>query len=139
MKRCKETNLVLNWEKCHFMVKEGIVLGHRVFDNGIKVDKAKVETIEKFPPPTSVKGIRSFRGHAGFYRRLIKDFSTIEKPLSSPLMHGVPFFFDEKCMTAFTRLKDKVTSTPIMIASDWELPFELMCDASDYAVGVVLG
>ena len=118
LKRCKETNLVLNWEKCHFMVKEGILLGHRVSDNGIEVDKVKIETTEKLPSPTLVKGIRSFLGHAGFCRRFIKDFSTIAKPLSSLLMHGVPFFFDEKCMTTFTTLKDKLTSKPIVIAPD---------------------
>ena len=73
--RCEETNLVLNWEKCHFMVQEGIVLGHRISVRGIKVDKAKIEAIEKLPPPSSVKAIRSFLGHAGFYRWFIKDFS----------------------------------------------------------------
>ena len=118
---------------------EVIVLGHRIFGNGIEVDKAKIETIEKLPPSTSVKGIRSFLVHLGFYRRFIKDFSTISKPLSSLLMHGVPFFFDEKCMTAFTMLKDKLTSTPCVIALDWELSFELMCDASDYVMEAVLG
>ncbi|KAL5568863.1 hypothetical protein UlMin_025438 [Ulmus minor] len=81
LKRCEETNLVLNWEKCHFMVKEGIVLGHKVSRDGLEVDKAKVETIEKLPHPVSVKGIRSFLGHAGFYRRFIKDFSKVAKPL----------------------------------------------------------
>ncbi|KAL5789532.1 hypothetical protein ACOSQ2_004420 [Xanthoceras sorbifolium] len=65
LKRCEETNLVLNWEKCHFMVKEGIVLGHRISSTGIEVDRAKIEVIEKLPPPTSVRGIRSFLGHAG--------------------------------------------------------------------------
>ena len=139
LKRCKETNLVLNWGKCHFMVKEGIVLGHRVSKNGIEVDKEKIETIEKFPSPTTMKGIRSFLGYAGFYRRFIKDFSTIAKPLSNLLKHGVPFFFDENCMIAFTTLKYKLTSTLIVIAPDWELPFELMCDTSDYVVVVVLG
>ena len=72
--RCEETNLVLNWEKCHFMVKEGIVLGHRISERGIEVDRAKVETIEKLPPPSLMKGIRSFISHAGFYRRFIKGF-----------------------------------------------------------------
>ena len=121
------------------MVKEGIFLGHKVSNNGIEVDKGEIETIKKLTPPTSVKGIRSFLGHVSFYRRFIKDFSTIAKPLSSLLMHGVPFCFDENCMTAFTTLKDKLTSTPIVIAPNWELPFELICSASDYAVGVVLG
>ena len=66
--RCEETNLVLNWEKCHFMVKEDIILGNRISERGIKVDKAKIETIEKLLPPSSVKGIRGFLGHVGFYR-----------------------------------------------------------------------
>jgi hypothetical protein len=70
--RCVQTNLVLNWEKCHFMVEEGVVLGHKISSRGIEVEKAKVEVIEKLPPPVNVKGIRSFLGHAGFYRRFIK-------------------------------------------------------------------
>ena len=73
--RCEETNLVLNWEKCHFMVQEGIVLGHRISVRGIEVDRAKIEAIEKLPQPSFVKGIRSFLGYAGFYRCFIKDFS----------------------------------------------------------------
>ena len=81
--RCEETNLMLNWEKCHCMVNEGIVLGHRNSTKGVEVDKAKIETIEKLPPSSSVKGIRSFLGYARFYRRFIKDFSKIAKPLSN--------------------------------------------------------
>lgn len=83
-KRCVETNLVLNWEKCHFMV-QGIILGHKVSVAGLEIDKAKIEIIEKLPPPTSVKGIRNFLEHAGFYRRFIKDFSKISKPVCSLL------------------------------------------------------
>ena len=79
------------------MVREGIVLGHIILPKGIQVDRAKIEVIEKLPPPTSVKGIQSFLGHADFYRRFIKDFSKIEKPLSNLLMLGVPFIFDEDC------------------------------------------
>ena len=99
--RCEETNLVLNWEKCHFMVQDYIVLGHQISARGIEVDKAKIEAIEKLTPQSSVKGIRSFLGHAGFYRRFIKDLSQIEKPLSSLLVQGTPFDFDEECVQLF--------------------------------------
>ena len=121
------------------MVQEGIVLGHRISARGIEVDQAKIEAIVKLPPPSSVKGIRSFLGHAGFYRRFIKDFSQIAKPLSNLLVQGIPFEFDSQCLKAFTVLKDKLISAPIVVAPDWSFPFELMCDASDYAIGAVLG
>ena len=130
---------MLNWEKCHFMVREGIVLRHRISGRGIEVDQAKIEIIEKLPPPILVKGVRSFLVHAGFYRRFIRDFSKVSKPLSNLLMQGVPFEFNEPCMNAFELLKKKLTSTPILVAPDWNLPFELMCDASDFAVRAVLG
>ena len=99
----------------------------------------KIEAIEKLPPPSSVKGIRSFLGHAGFYRRFIKDFSEIAKPLSNLLVQGIPFEFDPQCLQAFTVLKDKLISAPIVVAPVWSFSFELMCDASDYAIGAVLG
>nr|GFA68753.1 reverse transcriptase domain-containing protein [Tanacetum cinerariifolium] len=98
LKRCEDTKLALNWEKTHFMVKEGIVLGHKISKKGIEVDKAKIEVISKLPHPITVKGIRTFR-----------------------------------------TLKEKLTEAPILIAPNWDQPFELMCDASDYAVGDVLG
>ncbi|KAL4283068.1 hypothetical protein GQ457_16G022120 [Hibiscus cannabinus] len=139
LERCKETNLVLNWEKCHFMVDEGIVLGHKISSKGMEVNKAKIEVISKLPPPTKVKGIRSFLGHAGFYRRFIGDFSKITKPLCSLLEQGRPFEFNEDCTKAFNLLKQKLVTAPIVEPPDWKLPFELMCDASDYAVGAVLG
>ncbi|GKE06159.1 reverse transcriptase domain-containing protein [Tanacetum coccineum] len=99
LQRCEDTNLCLNWEKSQFIVKEGIVLGHKISKNGIEVDKAKVDVISKLPHPTTVKGVRSFLGHA-----------------------------------AFETLKKKLTEAPILIAPDWDLPFELMCDASDFVI-----
>ncbi|RVW80506.1 Retrovirus-related Pol polyprotein from transposon opus [Vitis vinifera] len=81
LNRCIEKDLVLNWDKCHFMVLQGIVPGHIISKQGIEVDKAKVELIVKLPSPTTVKGVRQFLGHAGFYRRFIKDFSKLARPL----------------------------------------------------------
>ncbi|GKA59865.1 reverse transcriptase domain-containing protein [Tanacetum coccineum] len=126
-------------EKNHFMVKEGIVLGHKISKKGIEVDKAKIDVIAKLPHPTTVKGIRSFLGHAGFYRRFIKDFSKISRPMTHLLEKNTPFIFFEECIQAFQTLKKKLTEAPILIAPDWDQPFELMCDASDYAIGAVLG
>ncbi|CAM8983325.1 unnamed protein product [Rhodiola kirilowii] len=137
--RCIETGLVLNWEKCHFMVQEGIVLGHLISSRGVEVDKAKVQVIEQLPPPKDQKGVRSFLGHAGFYRRFIKDFSKIAKPLTHLLCNDVKFDFDEGCLEAFEKLKKALVSAPIVQPPKWDLPFELMCDASDFAIGAVLG
>ncbi|KAI5672061.1 hypothetical protein M9H77_12425 [Catharanthus roseus] len=116
LKRCEETHLVLNWEKCRFMVQEGVVLGHKISENAIEVDRAKTETIERLPLPSSVKAIKSFLGH--------KDMS---------------FNFDDNCLAAFNLLKQKLTRSPILVSPYWPFPFELMCDASDYAIGAVLG
>jgi hypothetical protein len=92
------------------MVREGIVLGHRVLERGIELDKAKIDVIEQFPPPTTVKGIRSFLGHAGFYRRFIKDFSQIARPLTSLLAKDIPFNFDDECLNSFHILKKALAS-----------------------------
>ncbi|XP_061357764.1 uncharacterized protein LOC133302056 [Gastrolobium bilobum] len=139
LQRCLSSNLVLNWEKCHFMVKEGIVLGHKIFREGLEVDQAKVEAIAKMPPPVSVKTLRSFLGHAGFYRRFVKDFSKIARPLCHLLEKDIKFEFNSDCVKAFESLKNKLITTPVIQPTDWNLPFELMCDASDHAIGVVLG
>nr|GFB02083.1 reverse transcriptase domain-containing protein [Tanacetum cinerariifolium] len=120
------------------MVKEGIVLGHKISKQWIKVDKAKVDVITKLPYPTTVKGIQSFLGHVGFYRRFIKDFSKIARPVTRLLEKDTPFIFFKECVEAFQTLKRKLTEAPILIAPDWDIPFELMCDASDFAIGAVL-
>ena len=105
LQKCEDMNLVLNWEKYHFMVQEVVVLGHVISNKGIEVHKAKVEVIEKFPPPTSLKGLRSFLRHIGFYQRFIKDFSKIAKPFTQLLVKDVHFEFNEEGLSAFHRLK----------------------------------
>src|ERR1044072_7466347 len=87
------------------MVTEGVQLGHKISLKGIEVDKAKIDVIETLPPPTNVKGIQSFLGHAGFYRRFIKDFSKIAKPMSNLLNKDKSFIFDKDCLIAFEKLK----------------------------------
>ncbi|XP_024016379.1 uncharacterized protein LOC112089857 [Eutrema salsugineum] len=136
--RCEESNLVMNWEKCHFMVKEGIVLGHKISEAGIEVDKAKVEVMVNLQAPSSFKELRSFLGHAGFYRRFIRNFSKIVRPLTRLLCKEVEFLFDKECEYAFTTIKKAFISAFIVQAPDWSLPFEIMTDASDFAVGAVL-
>ena len=90
-------------------------------------------------PPTIVKGIRSFLGHAGFYRRFIKDFSKIYRPLCKPLEKDAKFDFDESCKAAFEEIKSILVIAPIMITPDWNKEFKIMCDASDYAMVAILG
>ncbi|GJT39260.1 reverse transcriptase domain-containing protein [Tanacetum coccineum] len=139
LQRCKEANLVLNWEKCHFMVKEGIVLGNKVSSAGLDVDKAKIDVISKVLPPTNIKGVRSFLEHAGFYRRFIKDLSKIARPITKLLEKDTPFEFDDECQKAFKLLKEKLTCAPVIVSPNWNLLLELMYDASDFALGAVLG
>nr|GEW94909.1 DNA-directed DNA polymerase [Tanacetum cinerariifolium] len=117
------------------MVKKGIIIGHKISKKGIEVDKAKVNVIAKLPHPTTVKGIQSFLGHAGFYRRFIQDFSKIARPMTRLLEKDTLFFFFNECIEAFQTLKRKLIEAPILVAPDWDLPFELMCDASDFAIG----
>ena len=130
---------MLNWEKCHFMVQQGIVLGHIISKKDIEVNKAKVELIIKLPLLTTIKGVRQFLGHVGFYRRFINDFSKLSKPLCELLAKDAKFLWDERCQRSFDQLKQFLTTAPIVRALNWKLPFEVMCDASDFAIGVMLG
>ncbi|RDX85656.1 Retrovirus-related Pol polyprotein from transposon 17.6, partial [Mucuna pruriens] len=123
--RCINTNLVLNFEKCHFMVTDGIVLGHLVSNKGIEVDKSKIDIITSLPNPTSV--------------RFIKNFSKIALPLSKMLQKDVKFKFDQPCVEAFQELKTRLTSAPILEAPNWDYPFELICDTSNSILGAILG
>nr|GEV19603.1 DNA-directed DNA polymerase [Tanacetum cinerariifolium] len=115
------------------------VFGHKTSEDGIEVDRAKIDVIAKFPYLTNVKGVRSFIGHAGFYRRFIKEFCMISKPMTQLLMKDAKSDFSDDCKKAFNILKEKLTIAPIIISLDWNMPFELMCDTSDLAVGSVLG
>jgi hypothetical protein len=121
------------------MVTNGIAPGHIVSSKGIEVDKSKIELIANLPTSKSIKDVRSFLGHASFYRRFIKDFSVISKPLSNLLTKDNIFEWTEHSEKAFVKLKNLLTSASIIQSPDWSLPFEIMCDASDYAMGVVLG
>ena len=113
LQRCQDKNLALNWEKCHFMAIEGIVLGHRISVAGLEVDQAKVSIIKTLLPPTIVKGIRSFLGHAGFYRRFIRDFSKIVRPLCRLLERDTKFNFDESYQYSFEEIKSRLVEGPI--------------------------
>ena len=116
LQRCKDKQLALNWEKCHFMVTEGIVLGHKISATWLEVDQSKISIIKTLAPPTTVKGIRSFLGHAGFYRRFIKDFSKIARLLEK----DTKFNFDDSCKDAFEEIKIILVQAPIMAAPDWD-------------------
>lgn len=136
---CEETNLVLNCEKRHFLVRQGIVLDHKISKKEMKVDKSKIEVIEKLPPPILVKGVKNFLSHAGFYRRFIKDFYKNARSMCILLEKEVKSRLNKNCLEAFEASKQKLIEDPILVEPNWEMPFELMCDASDIAVGAGLG
>ena len=121
------------------MVKDGIVLGHKIYVVGLEVDQAKFSAIKTLMPPTTVKGIISFLGHARFYRRFIKDFSKIARPLCRLLEKDAKLDFNDECKSAFNEIKARLVIAPIMATPDWNQDFEIMCDASDFSMGAVLG
>ena len=121
------------------MVTEGIVLGHKIFAVRLEVDQAKVSVIETLLPPNTTKVIRIFLGHAGFNRRFIKDFSKISIPLCRLLEKDAKFEFYDSFLSAFKEIKSILVMVPIMETPNWNKEFEIMCDASDYAMGEVLG
>ncbi|KAL0298942.1 UNVERIFIED_CONTAM: Retrovirus-related Pol polyprotein from transposon.6 [Sesamum radiatum] len=139
LERCIEKNLVLNYKNYHFMVDQGLILRHIVSSKGIEVDKSKIDVIKSLPYPTSVREIHSFLGHVGFYRRFIKDFSKIAQPLCTLLQKDASIEFIDACARAFDKLKDSLTSATVIRPPDWSQPFEIMCDASNHAIGVVPG
>ena len=131
--------LVLSWEKLYFMMREGVVLGHLVSGKGFEVDKTKIEVIQNLPLPATLRDLQSFLGHVGFYRRFIRDFAEVSKLLSTLLCKDKDFFIDKEGENTFEILKLAFIKAPILQYPNWNLPFEIMCDASNYVVGVVLG
>ena len=121
------------------MVTKGIFLGQKISAAGLEVDQEKVYIIKTLLLPTTIKGIRCFLGHAGFYRRFIKGFSKISRPLCRLLEKDAKFNFDESCRYAFDETKYSLVTAPIMVIPNWNNEFEIMCDASDFAMGAVLG
>ncbi|KAK9005312.1 hypothetical protein V6N11_042752 [Hibiscus sabdariffa] len=130
-------NAPATFQRCMVSIFSDFI--EKVSYNGIAVDQSKTDVIRSLPYLTTVKGIRSFLGHAGFYQRFIKDFSKIAQPLCNLLQKDQIFDFDSACADAWDTLKEKLISAPIVQPSNWEHPFELMSDASDTNVGAVLG
>ena len=121
------------------MVRDGVGLGHFVSDKGLEVDKAKIEVIQNLPLPAMLRDLWSFLGHVGFYRRFIRDFAKVSKLLTTLLCKDKDFFIDKEGERAFEMLKLALIVTPILQSPNWDLPFEILCDASDYVVGAYLG
>ena len=121
------------------MVTKGIVLGHKIYVARLEVDQAKIYVIKILIPPTNVKGIKSFLGHAGFYKRFIKDFFMIVKLLCRLLGKDAKFDFDDACKSTFDEIKARLVKAPIIATPYWSKNFEIMCDASDFSIRAVLG
>ena len=121
------------------MMSEGVVLGHFISTDGIQVDPSKIKVIKNIPTPSTQKEVWSFLGNNGYYRIFIENFSKLASPLFSLLMKDVQFVWNEACQTAFVKLKEKLSIAPILRGPNWTLPFHISLDASDTAIGVVLG
>jgi len=118
LKYCARKNLTLNWKKCHFMITYEIILGHQISRKGTEMDRAKIDVIVKLSMLKCVKDIRSFLGHASFYRKFIKDISKIAKPMTNFLAKDVSFIFDKECINYWEKLKKEIISAPIIFAPD---------------------
>ena len=138
LKRCIESWLSLSTDKCHVMMTEGIVLGNFISQSRIQVDPAKMLVILNLPVPTIQKEVRSFLGHAGYYRRFIQKISLLASPLFALLMKDVVFTWTAPCQDAFISLKQKFSIAPVLRGPDWNLPFHISSDASDTAIGAIL-
>jgi hypothetical protein len=139
LKRCIQSHLSLSTKKCHMMMSEGVVFGHFISSQGIQVDPSKIQVIKDLPIPKTQIDVRIFLGHAGYYRRFINFFSKIASPLFVLLMKNDEFKWTNLCQEAFDTLKHQLSIAPILRGPDWTLPFHISFDASDTAIGVLLG
>lgn len=139
LQRCIETNLSLSNEKCYMMLNEGIVLGHHISSKGIEVDQTKIQIIVELQILTNQKDVRSFLGYASYLWRFIANFSNIALPLFKRIAKDVTFDWNGSCQTAFEKLKEKLSTAPVLRGHNWTLSFHISTDASDLAVGASLG
>ena len=121
------------------MVQEGVVLEHLISGKGLEMDKAKIKVIQNISLPATLRDLQSFREHVSFYQRFIRDFAKVSKPLTALLYKDKDFIIDKEGECTFKILKQALIEAPILRSPNWDLAFEIMCDASNYALGAVLG
>lgn len=138
MERCQKARLALNPKKCRFMVPQGKLLGHIVCKEGLKTDPDKIGVIINMESPTNVTGVKSFLDHVGYYRRFIKGFAQVSWSLDKLTRKGEPFVWGTEQEEAFTELKDRLVSAPILVYPDWNKEFHVHVDASNIAIGATL-
>ncbi|WVZ57930.1 hypothetical protein U9M48_008258 [Paspalum notatum var. saurae] len=138
LQKLREHKLYAKFSKCDFWIEEVKFLGHVISNGGIVVDQSKVSEVQNWKIPEDVKGIRSFLGLAGYYRRFIEGFSKIAKPMTALLEKNIKFQWTSACQKAFEELKKRLTTTPVLTFPDMHKPFSVYCDASRLGLGCVL-
>ena len=138
LERCQQHQIALNSKKCIFCTSFGILLGHIMCKQGLRVDPAKIALILSLPPPTNVNMLRATLGHTRYYRKFIRAYAAIIAPMEKLLKKDVVFLWSLECQSSFDTLKAKMASAPILVFPDWNKEFHIHVDASSVALGVVL-